>query len=369
MSGGSLVMDLRPLQGGDAGRGIGSTVRGLAGSLPRPACLLWRGLPDPGEAAGREVVSVPGPARPGRLSWAVDGVRSVRVGARVVHYPSLDPAFGWAPRTVITVHDAIPWRFPRLYPAGPTGRLRRDLSARLARAAAVVVTPSRSSAADVTRYLGVAPERVRVVPWATDPGWREPRGEEVRAVRERLGLPDRYAVLAGGFAHSDPRKRFTDAVEALALLPADVGLVVTGSPGPAEAELTARVERLGLGARVVRTGQLEEGELAAVFGGACLFVFPSLWEGFGLPLLNAFALGVPAVISDGGSLPEVAGGAALVYPAGDVAALAREANRVLAEPALGQELVGRGRARAAEYSWAQVAAGYEQAYADAGAST
>lgn len=361
-------MDLRTLQGGDAGRGIGSAVRGLARVLPGPACLLWRGLPHPGEAAGREVVSLPGPAGPGRLSWAVDGLRSVRLARRVVHYPSLDPGFGWSPRSVITVHDTIPWRFPHMYPAGPTGRVRRDLCARLARGAVVVVTPSESSAADVTRFLGVVPECVRVVPWATDPGWGEPRAEEVTAVRDRLGLPERYVVVAGGFAHFDPRKRFTDAVEALALLPADVGLVFTGSAGPAAAGLDTRVARLGLGARVVRTGQLEVGELAAVFAGACLFVFPSLWEGFGLPLLNAFALGVPAVVSDGGSLPEVAGDAALLYPAGDVAALAGQANRILAAPALGEELAGRGRARAAGYSWARVAAGYQQAYEDAGAA-
>jgi glycosyltransferase involved in cell wall biosynthesis len=179
-------------------------------------------------------------------------------------------------------------------------------------------------------------------------------------------LPGRYFVMAGGFAHQDPRKRYVDAVNALRRVDDDVHLYVTGGAGPATAELARAVEQSGLSSRVHLTGFLDASLMASLYAGASAFVFPSLWEGFGLPVLNAFALGVPAVVSDGGSLPEVAGGAALVYPAADADALGQQLQRLLGDPALASDLIEKGRKRNLAFTWKATGALYSAVYTEAG---
>jgi glycosyltransferase involved in cell wall biosynthesis len=149
-------------------------------------------------------------------------------------------------------------------------------------------------------------------------------------------------------------------------LPGDVILFVTGSDGPAASAFRTALDSLGVSAKVRMTGHLDISEMASLFAGASAFVFPSLWEGFGLPLLDAFSVSVPAVISDGGSLPEIAGGAALVYPAGDVPALTAQLVRILENPETATDLARRGHARSLEFSWAKSAEMYRQVYESAG---
>lgn len=372
VSGASLVIDLRPLQGGDSGRGIGATVSGLARCMPGTEAVVWRDRPLPGEAEGRRLVPVPGPHRGERRGWVADAALSRLVLSRlrdvVWHLPTSDISYGACGSYVLTLHDTIPWRFPDLYPAGPTGRLRMSLTARMARKAAMVVVPSKVSADDARRFLEVPYDRLAVIPWAADPDLVTPVPEHRERLAQSLRLPITYVVMAGGFVHHDPRKHYPDAARALLELPEEVSLVVTGADGPASSRFREEVDRMGLSRRVTLTGFLDAAEMSAVFSRAAAFVFPSLWEGFGLPLLNAFALGVPAVVSDGGSLPEVAGGAALVYPAGDTVALARELARVLESPDLAAELAERGRDRGSQFSWTETADRYRQVYRDAGAA-
>jgi glycosyltransferase involved in cell wall biosynthesis len=375
----SVLLDLRPLQGGDAGRGIGATVRGIAGSFPYADAILWRGLPQPDEASGRRAASIWRPSPRTRLSWVADAAasRATTLAStststwKLPHLMSADVSYDVGGRYVLTVNDAIPWRFPDLYPAGPTGRLRMALTARMARAAARVVVPSSVSADDVVRYLGVRPGRVEIIPWACDPELSADKSSLQEATRDRLrgrlGLRDPYIVMAGGFAHHDPRKRYEDAAAALKVLPDEVTLVVTGRGGPASAPFQAAVESLGVGPRVRLTGHLGSGEMATLFRSAAAFVFPSLWEGFGLPLLEAFSLSVPAVVSDGGSLPEVAGDAALVYHVGDIPALAAQLSRIIESPETAQELSRRGRERCDSFSWASIAREYSKIYQECGA--
>jgi glycosyltransferase involved in cell wall biosynthesis len=366
----TLLLDLRPLQGGDLARGIGATVRGLARVLPEAGAILWKDRPRPEEADGRIVHAVRGPCSPGRMSWLVDATRSAasRSGRSraLIHLTNADVSYWGGRPFVVTLNDLIPWRFPELYPAGPTGRLRMAGTVRMIRRASLVVVPSQASAADAERYFGLAPERIRVVPWAADPDWSEPEPAWRDDVCQRLGLLRRYVVMAGGFVHLDPRKRHSDALAALKYLPDDVGLVVTGGPGPAEIQFETDAARLGVESRVMRTGHVTLDEMAAVFSAARVFVFPSLWEGFGLPLLDALTLGVPSVVADGGALPEVAGGAALVFPAGDASALADQVNRILEDSQLAADLSARGRLRSLEFSWDRVGQLYRDVYRECG---
>lgn len=364
-----VVLDFRPLQGGDAGRGIGSTVRGLARCFPEQTVLLWSNKKRPVEAENRSIIAVRGPARSSRMSWLLDGISGrashLRSRRTLWHLLSADPSFDVSGSYVITVNDTIPWRFPDLYPMGPTGKLWMSLTSRLARRAERVVVPSETSSLDVARYLGVDPERVRVIPWAPDPDLEIERTEG----NEHSVTPGKpYVVMAGGFAHHDPRKRFVDAVAALRELPDEVGLIITGEAGPSATHLMAEAEELGVRSRVRLTGFLSPSQMAAVYSGATAFVFPSLWEGFGLPLLNAFALGVPAVVSDGGSLPEIAGDAALVYRAGDSEALGTELAQVVGDPALATDLRDRGHKRVHDFSWETTGEKYRAVYAEVGAT-
>jgi glycosyltransferase involved in cell wall biosynthesis len=372
---GQVELDLRPLQGGDSGRGIGATVRGVAGCFPDAGAILWHRLPAPAEATGRRVTWVRGPRRSSRMSWAADAASS-RVGrdgsaGTLWHLMNADVSYDGGGAYVVTINDTIPWRFPDLYPAGPTGRLRMALTARMARRARAVVVPSRVSADDVMRFLNVPARRVEVIPWAADPAMAPPAGESAEeAVRERLSPPprypaSRYLVMAGGFAHHDPRKRYEDAARALVGLPEDVMLYVTGGDGPAAPAFRAVARDIGVGERVVLTGHLDMAEMRSLFARAAAFVFPSLWEGFGLPLLDAFSLSVPAVVSDGGSLPEVAGGAALIYPAGDVAALTAHLLDLVEDPAVATDLGSRGHARSLDFSWSSTGAMYHGVYGKA----
>jgi alpha-1,3-rhamnosyl/mannosyltransferase len=262
----------------------------------------------------------------------------------------------------VTVHDAIPWRFPDLYPAGRLGAPRRRLEASIARRAAIVITGSRTAADDLMTTLGVRAGVITVIPYAGDPTWTESSDAAAVAVRAMLGLPERYVVMSGGFVHPDPRKRLEDGVDALSTLPADVGLAITGREGPLSAPLLARARAAGLGQRVRLTGLLKTADLSALFRGAAVFVFPSLWEGFGLPLLDAFRAGTPAVISDGGALPEVAGGAAIVYPVGDVAGLASGVRAILDDPCRANEWRAAGLARARDFSHDTVLAAHTEVY-------
>jgi glycosyltransferase involved in cell wall biosynthesis len=367
---GEVELDLRPLQGGDSGRGIGTTARGVAGCFPEAGAILWRGLPVPAEATGRRVTWVRGPLRSSRMSWAADAVSSRfgrdRSAGTLWHLMNADVSYDGGGAYVVTIHDTIPWRFPDLYPAGPTGRLRMALTARMTRKARVVVVPSRVSADDVMRFLNVPARRVEVIPLAGDPAMAPPAGESSQeAAREWLPPASRYLVMAGGFAHHDPRKRYEDAARALVGLPDDVMLYVTGGDGPAAPALREAARDVGVGKRVVLTGHLDTTEMRSLYAGATAFVFPSLWEGFGLPLLDAFSLSVPAIVSDGGSLPEVAGGAALVYTAGDVAALTAHLLHIIGNPAVAKDLASRGHARGLDFSWSSTGEMYRDVYREA----
>jgi alpha-1,3-rhamnosyl/mannosyltransferase len=314
------------------------------------------------------------------MSWAADAVSS-RVGrdrsaGTLWHLMNADVSYDGGGPYVVTINDTIPWRFPDLYPAGPTGRLRMALTARMARRAQTVVAPSGVSADDVVRFLKVPATRVEVIPWAADPAMAPPAGELAeQVVPERLPLPPRnphlrypnrrYVVMAGGFAHHDPRKRYEDAARALVGLPDDVMLYVTGGEGPAAPAFREAARGVGVAERVVLTGHLEMTEMRSLYAGATAFVFPSLWEGFGLPLLDAFSLSVPAVVSDGGSLPELAGGAALVYPAGDVPALTAHLLSIIEDPAVATDLGSRGHARSRDFSWSSTGEMYRGVYGEA----
>jgi glycosyltransferase involved in cell wall biosynthesis len=225
--------------------------------------------------------------------------------ADVYHSPWIDGAALHArcPQ-VITLHDLVPLKRRAEYlRTGARFRLRYHAVQRAAR----VIVPTHAVAHDATTQLGIAPARITVIPEAAAAAMRPRPPEEVRAVRERHGLPEEYLVWVGGLEHPDPRKR----VAAMARAPRELPLVLVGPHRPWARELPD----------VILTGLVSDDDLAAIYTGARALVFPSDDEGFGLPTVEALACGTPVVACDVAALREVLGDRATFVARDDLAGL------------------------------------------------
>jgi glycosyltransferase involved in cell wall biosynthesis len=267
----------------------------------------------------------------------------------VVHAPTaLVPPKGRRYRLVVTVHDVVPWTHPEtLTPRGVA--FHRRMGSRTAREADLVVTPTEAVAEQVRRLLD---PRAPVVP--VHSGVRvAPVPQDAMARRERLGLPAPYVLFVGT---AEPRKGLDVLVAAMADADlADAALVVVGPNGWGDVSVADLARAAGVHDRVRVTGRVSEADLAAVYAGARVVAMPSRAEGFGFPVVEAMAHGIPVVVSEDAALVEVAGGAASVVPGHDPGHLARALAEVLADGPLRSDLVEHGRSRAADFSWAATA--------------
>ena len=276
----------------------------------------------------------------------------------VLHSPALTAPLMTRAANVVVLADTTWVTVPDLGRGqAATIRLWQAVVPRVARRADRVIAISEASAADVEEHMRVPRERIDVVPL----GYGSPRRVEptpVSTLRERLGLGDGPVLLNVGA--KKVHKNQLAAVRALARvreLSPDAVLVLAGAPTAYEATLRAEASRLGLEHAVVLTGYVDEPDLEGLYETAAVLVFPSLNEGFGLPVLEAMARGLPVVTSSVSSLPEVAGDAALLVDPTSVDAIADATIRVLTDEALRERLVEAGRRRPAEFSWERTAAG------------
>jgi glycosyltransferase involved in cell wall biosynthesis len=260
-------------------------------------------------------------------------------------------------RSVVTVHDLGYLTYPEAH----TARDRRylDWSTRWnARRARLVIADSAATKADLIRAYGVDGSKIRVIYLGRDESLARVDDEQKLAeVRARCGIAGRYVLYVGTL---QPRKNLARVIEAfgrVAAAPALSGLqlVLAGKKGWLHDDLFAQVERLGLAGRVLFPGYIEDADLPALLSGALAFVFPSLYEGFGIPVLEAGACGVPVITSNTSSLPEVAGDAALLVDPHDVDAIAEAMSRLVTDEALRAELARRGLANVRRFSWAKCA--------------
>lgn len=289
-----------------------------------------------------------------------------RLGLDLLHGPvSITPVLAGCP-TVVTIHDLTFLAYPEAFPAAKRLYLRSQVG-RSARAARRVIASSHATAQDVVRRLRVPPERVTVVHLGVDPEFTPAPADQVEAFRRRRGLPDRFVLHVGTL---EPRKNLVRLVEAFARLRqrcpdlADVRLVLAGGKGWGYGPVFAAVERLGLSRDVLFPGYVPDEELAWWYRAATVFAYPSLMEGFGLPVLEALACGGVVVTSALSSMPEVAGDAALLVDPTDVDALADALLQSLVNDELRAALRSRALVQAQRFPWrraiAQTAAVYRQ---------
>lgn len=278
---------------------------------------------------------------------------AARAGVDLVHsLASTAPVWGRF-RRVVTVHDLIYARFPDAH-AGFRDKGMRVLVPAAVRRSDRVMADSQSTRLDLIALLGVDPTRVDVVPL----GLGAVRREEPMAehdVRERLGLGERRVLLS--LSAKRPHKNLLALIGALAELSQQERpmLVLPGYPTAHEAELRDRVRALGLDDDVRFPAWLSAAELEGLWAIAGAFVFPSLYEGFGLPVLEAMARGVPVACSNSSSLPEVAGDAALLFDPSDVGAISVALRRLLTDPVLAETLRARGLQRVRQFTWEHTA--------------
>lgn len=263
-------------------------------------------------------------------------------------------------RSLLTVHDLTFMVRPETADAG----LRRYLRAAVPRSlkrADIVLADSRATRDDLGRLLGVAAGRVRVLYPGVSPRFRPLAAAEIEPLRAQLGLPDDFLLFVGTL---EPRKNLVRLIEAFGRLsamggPAGLSLVIAGRRGWLYEEIFAAVGRLGLAGRVRFLDFLDDAHLPGVYNLARAFVYPSLYEGFGLPALEALACGTPVVTAAISSLPEVVGDAAILVDPLDPEAIAAGILEALGAT---DRLRAAGPTQAARFSWQRAADGLIDSY-------
>lgn len=342
-------------------------VRGLLSLPDGPECLLFRAKREvereplaTGSKIEERFSSPPIPMSENLSKLWFEQISFPRAclhqGIDVAHVPYFAPPLRTGSKTVVTIHDLIPLILPA-YRGSILVRLYTRLAAAGARRATAIITDSHSSRKDIIDVLRIPRERVHVVYLAADEIFKPLRdAEKLNMVRQKYGLPGEYILYLGGF---DQRKNLKTLLAAFALMDNSLGgrahLVIAGNlpredtsffPDPRR-----MAEKLGLQDRVSYIGWVSEEDKPALYSGATLFVFPSLYEGFGLPPLEAMACGTAVIVSDRSSLPEIGGKGALLVDPHDVDGLAGAMTILMENEEGRKELAAKGLEQARRFSW------------------
>lgn len=358
---------LNALQAGNRS-GTGRYAHALAETLPDAApnlelTLLWpAGLPAPADPRVNVLVRNARAAR--RLfadQWELRGI-CARLAPAVAHYPANIGPLLPMPRAALTIHDLSFLHHPEWF-RGDRALYYRWAVSRSARNAAAILADSRFTAEDIAERLDVPVKRLHVVPLGVDPEFRPASVDACAGVRARHGLPEDFLLYVG--TH-EPRKNLPRVIAAWSALPGDArpDLVLAGRIGWKTGAIREAVRRAGAHGRIHFPGFIAQEDLPALLSAATAFVWPSLFEGFGLPPLEAMACGAPVLASNAASLPEVLGGAALLVEPHDTDAIRAGMERIVRDVELRARLVAAGFERAKQFTWRRAAERVAAMYAE-----
>lgn len=292
----------------------------------------------------------------------------------LIHYPWFDLYFHTLPLqkpfpTVVTIHDVIPLIFKEHYPVGIKGKINFLLQKVALKNCQAFITDSDTSKQDIIQHLKLESEKVFPIPLAAEEGFKLLTDTKLLYAKRKLNLPDRYLLYVGDANWVKNIPFLIKAFRKLKNISSDLNnlkLILVGRvflkrvkdinhPELESLKLANKlIEEQGLEESIVRVGNLEKDELAAFYNLATVYVQPSFYEGFGLPVLEAFACGVPVVCSNGGSLPEVGGDAALFFDPQNLNQFINLLREVLQNMSLREKLIKLGLKQAEKFSWQKV---------------
>ena len=352
--------------------GIGTYIRGLAGAMAdfaagdRPA-FVFQG--DPAELGAYPCFG--GLGRIARSTAPIYGIRGQMLyprveGASLYHFPHYNvPRLLRAPY-VVTVHDLIHQLFPEVLGSRFKLLVSRAMLGHAVKHAERIITVSGYTRRDIARHCGVPEERIAVTYNAVSPSFQRAPDDAVARLREELGLPGRFLLAVGV---NRPHKNFPFLIDAFAQWVsrrgADAGLVICGMQGRDAAQLGRLAAERNVAKAVRFIDYLEHGKLPALYQAADALVFPSLYEGFGIPVIEAQRLGTPVISSSASCMPEVAGEGALYFDPRSPAEFGARLDDLYADPGNVARLVERGYSNERRFSWQAAARGTLEVYAGA----
>lgn len=296
--------------------------------------------------------------------------------AEVVHYPWFDLFFHTLPikkrlPTIVTIHDVIPLVFPEQYPLGLLGKINFILQKIALRSCKYIITDSESSKRDIVKHLKPRDKKIAVIPLAADQKFKVlTNSVNLLRIKSKYQLPDRFLLYVGDANWIKNIPFLIEGFRQLLKLSgfADIKLVLAGGIFLKDVqdidhpELTSLkfvnelIKYYGLNKNIIRSGQIEDEELVAFYNLATVYIQPSLYEGFGLPILQAFASGTPVVSSDQGSLREVGGQSAVYFDPTNIKQFVSIVQELLQDRSKLNKLSESGLKQAAKFSWKKVVA-------------
>lgn len=308
----------------------------------------------------RSAVPVDNPAV--RIGWEFGAlpVAAIRDRLDVFHGTINGLPRGIRAATAVTIHDLAFLRYPEQITRKRYGYLKWMIAAAVKRAD-IVLTPSNATRVDVIESFDIPPDRVVVTPLGVDARFRPASREAIEIVRSTYQLERPYILTVGTL---EPRKNLPMLLRAFAALHEEIphDLVLAGPDGWLMDEIEQTIATTGIASRVRRIGFTDDQSLVALYSGADLMAIPSLYEGFGLPVIEAMAAGAPVLTSNVSSLPEVAGDAAVLIDPTDLESVVEGIRRVLGSDDVRAQLRARGPLRAAQFTWERTASETLAAY-------
>jgi len=291
----------------------------------------------------------------------------------LIHYPYFEPFFLTLPvfskyKIVVTVHDLTPLVFPKEFPKGVKGKVKWEIQKRALKRVDGIITDSVSSKNDIVKHVGISANKIYMVYLAVGEEFRRIKNQEsrIKGIKEKYSLPDKFVLYVGDVTWNKNLPRLVKSIKRINLTLVMVGSALVQKDfdrlNPWNQDLLKVQKSVEFDKRIIRLGFISQEDLVSLYNVAEVFAMPSIYEGFGLPILEAMSCGCPVITSKEGSLKEVAGDAAYYVNAYHVNSIASGINKVFSDQKLQEELSLKGLKQAEKFSWKKTAEDTVRAY-------